>query len=479
MNRYDPSNFSTISPLQSDDEFDGNDLLDYTEEVLSTGSYHTEEGEISKAALFSATSIPTYIDLQPSHSSYVDCEVGGKLIAVTFTLEKALHSNEFIGIRIECLPNCTFQTDFISHIEPKKMKGRDFLDLSLRLIYGGKLSSESTGFRNHRQSQPAIPIKVAVFNGEYCITVSNRTDRLQEGSYILWISAPAPEANREAEYSSIQIQTLKLNLKVVEEVDATAIVANSLINGIVGTGNQVFYRFVVSERNKVVRCSVRTISNKLQRSHSADAYALPASEGVVDLFVTNRFSGLSPVTRETAIWTTDYQINHAVEILPNDINLAQNIDEVGSDTFIIAVYANPEYNISTEVSFEMIIEVEDHKPIFHFPLFDVTSNKDVGGSVLQQSLECLSLPFNEYNFFSIEFDPTERESIAISLNILRPNVSRVPSLWEKHQNISQLRTEKNLANYNYLPGVCPEMTLFQDVVEKVSIFFFASICNNL
>ncbi len=451
MNEDDHFNFSNLSPLQSDDEFDGNDLLDYTEEILSTGSYCTDEND-SKRIQFSLTTIPSYVELQSEHSTYVDCEIEGKIVAVTFNLEKDLGSNEFVAIKVECLPNCTFQNDFFSHVEQKRVKGRDFLDLSLRLVYMGPTGSQ-TGRLSDGFAQHSIPIKVNAFNGEYCITVVNRTERLLKGSYILWISA-VPLDVKEAQFSTIQIQTLKINLRIEEEVDATSVMPNSRVSGTVLPGNTVFYRFMLGERNKLIRCSV----NHLDNIKNTD------TDEILDIFITNRFCGLFPVNRDTAIWTSDYQVNRIVEILPDDVNLSQDPDEGGSDAFIVAVSANPEYlHTENQILYELSIEIEDYQPVIQINSNHMMDTPDNNG---QQSIESHTLTLNEYSYFSIEFDPTEQDSIAFSCNVLRPHVSRVPSLAEKYRNITDLRCQKMLSS-EFLTGVSAEKHLFQDIVRKV------------
>jgi hypothetical protein len=457
-NRYDIQNVSNISPLASDDEYDGNDFMDYSQELLSTGTLNIDETlEINKH-LTAIPGISSYFELQSGNSTFIDFSVDSKPIGLSFSLDKPLVSSEFVAISIFCIPNYSIEEDFISQIERKKVKRIDYLDFSFRLVYIGNINLSYNTDNQQFGSEQNIPIKTAIFNGEYCITLTNHYEKLKQGHYILYLSINESEGKYDAAISAIQIQSLKVTYQVLQEVEATAVIPGSSISSKIHPGEYVYYRLVLIEKSKAIRISVRPSKAKtINQSETLD--------NVLDVFVTNKFCGLYPVSKESAVWSTRCHLHPLLEILPGDVKLALNEDDVASNTFIIAVYADPE-TVLSEISYNILVEIVDSTPLTSYSLSDFQKLKNRHSKFCYQCNNVQIQP-NQFSYFSIDFDPTERSEIVVMMNLLRSSANRLAPMYEAFHDIDELKQKLNIGS-SFLQGVVCESVHLFEVLDKVS-----------
>jgi hypothetical protein len=617
--RYDlpAMNLSNISPLASDDELEnenedneGNDDSENNDDFFDSSYYNHEMLSVAESARELPASnnenglpLPltetsnNYIELSTSNSTFIDCEVGSKPLNLSFTLDNTLDSSEFIAISIYCIPNCRIEDDFIANIEKKRILSYDFVNLSFRLIYFGNITDPNITMPHSSSSSSTavIPLKSSVFNGEYCLTLANRSEKLKKGVYLLNVTAIDNNVtvastvgsggevfwlNKREYDTKIHIQTLKINFSICKEVEATAIIANSPITGkilrrkrrkrgvargVIGAegGEYLYYRFVMIEKGKTLRFKVNPCkkkekekesvpsqqhlnnsNNKMVRfNNSSSTSSSSAVQKVEDeeidlsLFISNKYCGLFPVSKETAVWSSHHTVNHQIlEILPNDIYLSSQSDDVASNTFIIGVYCNESssqveerngHSLMTieeenddsflfgedherekedreedfeEIPFEFMIEVLDDQPITAFSAIPSSSSVIAGGSGIgvfssvknnmkssPSNYHChnIQLSFNQFQHFSVEIDPTESSlQTLVSVQLLKNN-ARIPPLYERYLNIQDFKKQKinSFSSSHFIQGISSELPLLHDIIEKVFFvcysfpFFFSSVCS--
>ena len=145
------------------------------------------------------------------------------------------------------------------------------------------------------------------------------------------------------------------------------------MTGQVGSDEMVFFRYVVSDSNKLVSVLVRAIGGS----------------GDPDVYVTNKFEGLIGATKESYTWKSQHSGNDRIDIHPEDVERERG------NTLVIGIVGYCERN-----AFEL--EVCCSTPA---PIRPVTPN----------SITDIPVEKGKYSYYSIDVDSGMRGKILLTL----------------------------------------------------------------
>lgn len=515
------------------------------------------EEVLSKPALSSRE-----IDLSFKHSVFTYIDSCGELLKVNFKLSQDLLQDEFITFKISCLPSVVVEEDFKSCRKKKLIPGVDFLKLNFRLFYSinahQPVNNDNNLFPPRSQSSLLIPIKVSLFNGEYCISVVNgQKNILKAGNYSLLIQSQveAPELddlssdddsfslssesntdffpklseepNNEKNHETIgtnHSQELQIQVSINKEVSTTTIAPHCIVRGVVGFNEMKYYKFVLRDPSKLVTIRLKPInssggSDELDfdenefLSHDLN-YQSEGLSSDVDLFISNQFDGMVPVTAENACWRDTSCGVKTIHIVPGDINLrrsnetkeethstsfAASSNTILTETFIIGLLGNSDVN-----NYELLVTIKDipelislsTKPVMKnirashsiLPSYDLSPKQDYLGESItsflispgapvksrgekqftfndtQNQSSKLKIILNKLYHYSIEINPSESGFVVFDLKLLKDHFSE-NNIWVNYSDIVTFASKKSI-DLTFGNGVYPTLAtpldLFND-----------------
>lgn len=409
--------------------------------------------------------------LDAGHPTYATLEQGGKIAGLDFSIERNLKVQEVVVLSVYCVPHYVMDDDFMACAKKRRQRGNDFLGLQFELIMndsspdadenhssGNSIGLSRGGGSRKGESpehgkQPTFKLKSHLFNGTYTLVLSTSHGSLKAGDYTLLVSIqPEYDEQGNEKNSFLFHQDIRVMFDVIQEVKAKALAVNSSVEVSVGCKECVYYRVVLADKSQTISFSAK------------------AKEGDVDMFVTNQFDGLVPVTQENAIWQSNDPGHSYLQILPDDNNLldVDNSSGNGVETFLIGLFGQGD-GLNTCV---FSITASAPKPISRFVLASeyeegeeaglyIQGNSrsgpsnSVSSSMLSQSVtdiakgksdsEPFVLPLNEYHYFSVQFNPVERGRVAVvmDLNSLATTGGHL-KLHERYMTMDTLVTEQNI-----------------------------------
>lgn len=409
--------------------------------------------------------------LEPGNPTYATLEQGGKIACLQITIEKDLKVQDVVALSVYCVPHYVMDDDFMACAKKRRVRGNDFLGLQFELTMNDLSPIFAQDFdENHsinnslalsrgsrkgdspeHGKQPSIKLKSHLFNGTYTLVLSTSHGSLKAGEYALLVSIqPEFDEDGREKHSFLFHQDIRVMYDVVPEVKANAVAVNSSVEVSVGCKEYAYYRVVLANRS-------HTISLKV---HS--------TEGDVDLFVTNQFDGLVPVSQENAIWQNCDPIDSIIQILPDDIHLidVDRNDEKNVETFLVGLFGQAEginrctFSVAAGpppdiTRFVLSSEYEDEEAAVYQQGGSKNNQTGSGSSLLNQTAneaakgrsdsEPFVLPLHEYRYFSVQFNPVERGRLAVvmDVNSLATSGNHL-KLHERYLSMDTLIIEQNI-----------------------------------
>ena len=340
---------------------DESSMVSMEAEELYNQLNELEEATSKLQSIYSST---RNFPLSSENSLFVDVESGGRDIRADFELSTDLNDREVLTLKVFCLPSFVMEEDIVCNLSKLRTPGIDFLPLQFRLVYRGVDPPEDrdpckihTDDERHRragggtsstvtsdeENSVRIAIKPILFNGEYCITLTNSTHPLKLGYYSLYVNAAENiddplYAQRD---DDMQIQSIQISYHLYPMVTATAISANTLIQDRIAQHHGMkFYRFVLTDPKKYVKFSLKPIVSSTGGVVGSWNTSMQREDQDFDLdmFITNQFDGLVPADKENYRWASFSATNTScsslanakcnkrtvsvIEVLPTDPNLS-------------------------------------------------------------------------------------------------------------------------------------------------------------
>ena len=117
------------------------------------------------------------------------------------------------------------------------------------------------------------------FRSEYTIMIDGSEQRIPAGSYTITIANQGP-----------RLSSVRINVRVIERTPAIEIHAGERLRHSNGNGEFTYFRFERTDPRKLVTIRAQPISD----DHGPI--------GDPDLYVSNRFCGFVPVTKDSFVW---------------------------------------------------------------------------------------------------------------------------------------------------------------------------------
>lgn len=197
--------------------------------------------------------------------TYVDVGVRGTDSAVqVMTVDiPELGNAQCLSCSMICLAPFGEEDDYLIDQGPRK-DHPEHDQLSVTLSYQGNAENRSW--------------TAGYFRSEYSLLIDGGVERVPAGSYLITV-----------ENHSMRLLSLRISIKVIDRVPATPISAGERLRGRNGAEFS-YFRFRNRDPTKLV--TIRAIPVNDERGPIGDP----------DLYVSNRFGGMLPVTKDTFVW---------------------------------------------------------------------------------------------------------------------------------------------------------------------------------
>lgn len=308
----------SISSLASDDR---SVSIDGDGSYLSHSAIYQQLSNIEDMAANFITRKPTVLDFK--HDVYAELEYDHHE-CFEFLLSN-LVQQEAICISIKCLPNFTVGEPLSFVSDKVLLPGVDHCALvfNLERRSGTKLAE-------------SIPFKASLINGEYSILLFHSASMLP-GTYILSVGladvASYPKNAKQMFADVHAVQAIRVHCAKNRTVRSIPLEAGITVTGTATGSEMCYYRFVASDPNHMISITAAAVPlNTGSGSGSGAALSDP------DVYVTNRYGGQLPVSRENSVWSSVTQGSSRLEILPTDINLPTDVKD--GRIFLIGVAGN-------------------------------------------------------------------------------------------------------------------------------------------
>lgn len=269
--------------------------------------------------------------------------------------------------------------------QKKIEEGKDHQALTFKLF---EKTDEDPKLKLNFEEKEIIVLKPVLFNGEYQMTLT-AAHGLLEGNYVLRV------LNESGSLRKLS-QMIRVRVKKVPSVRATALESGRVVSGTVGMNEFKYYRFVCTDLKKMVSIEVRP-----EKSPQKGAI------GDTDVFITNRCDGLIQPSKENFVWASAEVGFSKVDIMPDDINLPNNKE---NRVFVIGVVGYQENN-----QFELKVTAQPIIPITHLKLLKTENDKKDKQFINPVLNMEIPLQTDRNKYFSIEIDPSERNQIIVML----------------------------------------------------------------
>lgn len=383
----------SISSLGSDRDI----LLEQEEEeldsILNSQAYlyakQFDKQSVDKLSNFNASALEgSLCQAKAGQTYYLSVEAGNAGTNVAFTVP-AFSTDDVFVITIYCLPSFIVEEDFVACNEKQRSPGVDFSPLNFRLFR----SNDNAAFLN---SGAYLPVRPALFNGEYVITVTGASG-FRAGSYVLMITTKEEDDLSDDDilqshlHDSLQrYQGIRAQWDIYPAVSAMTVSANQSVRGTVTAQEVVYYRFVLTDPSKTV--TLRLLPLLLDDKQS--------DKGELEIFVTDKYEGLVAATRENCRWYCQ-AAPYILTLLPTTTAAAISGEQPDIRRFVIGVSGGSDVNY-----FELGISVET--------LPEPRLIK--GGGRRGSSVQTSTLQPALYNYFFVEADPNEDKILLVAVD---------------------------------------------------------------
>ncbi len=339
----------SISSLDSADEH-LNGFSDYGSNITQTELYH-QLSYIEELASNFFVKRPQLVTkdrgyfAEIEHDNYQDFE---------FRLSD-FGNDDILALTITCIPNAVWKEDGLI-LEREKVQGVDFQLLEFSFYN----SDSDSGFK--------LPVKAALYNAEYCITLS-KAHGLRGGQWLLRVQL-SDQASKDA------VQTVRVSYNIQTAVRAVPVEVDKPVCDEVYANEFKYYRFVLQDPSKVFSVSCRALGDDDKSSRE-----FGAASSDPDLYVSNRHEGLVGVSRESAqhVWRSTSAGSDRVDIFPDDMHLRREASgkrATESTVLIIGVLGYREVN-----RYELVVTLAAQQPVVAVPASLEARNKVLSCSV--------------------------------------------------------------------------------------------------